>query len=266
MINFTLYKRELKKSIKLLFIFAAILTLYISVIIRMYNPEMLETLDRFVEVMPEIMSAVGMSTGATSLVGFMISYLYGFILLIFPMIFCILRGNSLISGYVDRGSMVILLAAPVKRSTIARTQISVLLSGIFLLLMYATILEITVASLSFPGELELSGLLLLNAGLLCLHICIGSICFLFSCIFSDTKYSIGFGAGIPALMYLLQMLANTGEQAETAKYFTLFTLFTPDQLASGEFCAILKSVVLLTGAVILYAAGILIFRKKDLCI
>lgn len=45
-----------------------------------------------------------------------------------------------------------------------------------------------------------------------------------------------------------------------------FTLFTPDQLASGEFCAILKSVVLLTGAVILYAAGILIFRKKDLCI
>ena len=132
MINLALYKREMKGSIKLLVIFAAVMALYISVIISMYDPELMKTLDGFVEVMPELMAAVGMSAGATSLLGFMISYLYGFILLIFPMVFCILRANGLIAKYVDKGSMVSLVAAPVKRRTIACTQMSVLLSGVLL--------------------------------------------------------------------------------------------------------------------------------------
>lgn len=122
MINLTLYKREMKGSIKLLIIFAMIITMYVSIIVKMYDPELMETLDSFVEVMPEIMAAVGMSSGATSLLGFMISYLYGFILLIFPMVFCILRGNGLIAKYVDKGSMVSLMAAPVKRDTIVSTM------------------------------------------------------------------------------------------------------------------------------------------------
>lgn len=97
MLNMTLYKREMKGSLKLLLIFGAVLTLYISIIIRMYDPEMMATLDSFYEVMPEVMASVGMSAGATSLIGFMISYLYGFILLIFPMLFSILRGNGLVA-------------------------------------------------------------------------------------------------------------------------------------------------------------------------
>lgn len=69
MINLALYKREMKGSIKLLVIFAAVMALYISVIISMYDPELMKTLDGFVEVMPELMAAVGMSAGATSLLG-----------------------------------------------------------------------------------------------------------------------------------------------------------------------------------------------------
>ena len=79
MINKTLYLREMKKSLKMLLIFAMILTMYVAIIISMYDPKLMATLDKFVEVMPQIMAAVGMSAGATSLMGFMISYLYGFI-------------------------------------------------------------------------------------------------------------------------------------------------------------------------------------------
>lgn len=264
MMNWTLYKREMKGSVKLLVIFAAIMTLYVSIIITMYEPEMMETLDSFYQVMPEIMSAVGMRAGATSLIGFMISYLYGFILLVFPMVFCILRGNSLIAKYVDRGSMTVLVAAPVKRTTIAFTQMSVLLSGVLLLLVYDTALELIIAQSAFPGELVMSELLCLNGGLLCLHLLIGSICFLASCVFSDTKYSIGFGAGIPALMYVLQMLANAGDNGKIAQYFTVFTLFDPEGIVAGETSAVVGVVVLLAGAVMLYTAGIVVFSKKDL--
>lgn len=234
MISLPLYKREMKGSIKVLLIFAAVITLYVTVIIRMYDPEMMKTLDDFVKVMPELMAAVGMHAGATSLIGFMISYLYGFILIVFPMVFCILRGNGLIAKYVDRGSMVSLVAAPVKRQKIACTQASVLISGVILLLGYATVLEIVVAQGGFPNELEIAELLKLNSGLFCLLLFIAGICFLASCLFSDTRYSIGLGAGIPALMYVLQMLANAGEDAEKAKYFTFFTLFQPENLVAGK--------------------------------
>lgn len=97
--NGTLYKREMKGSVKLLLIFGAVITLYVTIITTMYEPEMMATLDSFYEVMPEMMAAVGMKAGATTLIGFMISYLYGFILLVFPMVFCILRGNRFMYLY-----------------------------------------------------------------------------------------------------------------------------------------------------------------------
>ena len=113
MINSTLYLRELKKSIKMLIIFGAVITMYVTIIIGMYDPKMMEMLDGFAEMMPELMAAVGMDTTANTLIGFVVSYLYGFIFLIFPMVYCILRGNGLISKYTDDGAMAVLVAAPI---------------------------------------------------------------------------------------------------------------------------------------------------------
>lgn len=264
MFNWTLYKREMKNSIKLLVIFSAVLTLYIFIIINLYNPEMMRMLEEWGEAMPGVMAAMGMAAGTTSLLGFMQSYLYGFILLIFPMVFCILRGNGLIAKYVDQGSMVSLVAAPVKRRTVAFTQMKVLASGVLILVIYSTVLEVVLTEISFSGELDITGLLLLNAGLLCLHLFIGSICFLASCAFSETKYSIGFGAGIPALMFVLQMLANVGGEAEKAKYFTFFTLFNPLGIITKDSSAMIGVFALLLGSIILYLLGIIIFSRKDL--
>lgn len=261
-----LYKRELKGSVKLLIAFGAIITLYISVIIHMYDPQMMKTLDSFAEVMPELMASVGMKANAADLLGFMVSYLYGFILLIFPMLFCILRGNALIAKYVDKGSMVSLAAAPVKRRTIAFTQMAVLISGILLLIIYGTIVELICSETGFPGELDITALFILNGGLLCLHLFIGGICFLSSCIFSDTRYSVAFGAGIPIFMYVLQMLSNVGGNAEKVKYFTFFTLFDPYGMIAGEDSAAAGIFVLFTAAFLLYALGIMIFERKDLYI
>lgn len=264
MINFTLYKREMKGSIKILAIFAAILTMYVSVIISMYDPEMMKMLDGFAEAMPELMAAVGMYPGATNLLGFMISYLYGFIFLLFPMVYSILRGNGLIAKYVEKGSMASLIAAPVKRYTIAFTQMMVLINGVFLLIAYSTVLEIVVAQSSFHGELAIGELLKINGGLMCLQLLIAAICFLASCLFSDTKYSIGFGAGIPAIMYILKMLGNVGGAAEKAKYFTLFTLFDPEGIINGTESAMWGWIALLCGAIVIFTLAIIIFEKKDL--
>jgi ABC-2 type transport system permease protein len=263
MLNLALYKREMKGSWKMLLIFAAVLTLYTTIVISMYDPEMMDMLDEMAASMSGIFAAVGMSAGATTLIGFLSSYLYGFILIMFPMVFTILRANSLIARYVDRGAMVTLVAAPVKRRTVAFTQMKALATGIFALTLYITVIEL-VNTAQFAGELDMQKLLLLNVGLLALQLFIGGVCFFASCLFNDTKYSVGFGAGVPALMYVLQMLANTGDAAENAKYLTFFTLFNPDGLIAGESSAIAGIAVLFIGAAILFTAAIEVFARKDL--
>lgn len=152
----------------------------------------------------------------------------------------------------------------VRRRKIVCTQLAVLLSGVLILMIYATALELVISCSEFPGEFEVPQLLKLNAGLISLQMFIVGICFLASCIFSDTRYSMAFGAGIPAFMYVLQMLGNVGEKTEAAKYFTFFTLFDGNGLIAGETPAIVEAVSLFAGAMVMYAVGCVVFCMKDL--
>ena len=264
MINWTLYKRGIKGSWKTLLIFAAVLTMYFTVIISMFDPALGSALNEFAKAMPELMAIVGMTPASAELVSFMEAYLYGFIMLVFPMVFCILSANKLISRHVDRGSMTYLLSAPVKRETVVFTQMKVLVTGLFVLVLYATLLGIVDCEISFPGELDIVKFIMLNVGVLCLHLFIGGICFLCSCIFNDSKYAVGVGAGIPALEFIIQMMANAGEKLEKAKYATFFTLFDSDGIIAGESGAIWGIVILFVGAIILFGTAIVVFSKKDL--
>lgn len=263
MINWTLFQRELKAGWKLLVIFAAVLTMYVICIISLYDPATMAMLDGFTEAMPELMAAVGMKAGAANLLGFMISYLYGFILLVFPMVFSILRSSALVAKYVEQGSMAALIGAPIKRYTIAFTQMCSLIVDLLFLVIYVTVLELAASHWMFPGELSVASLLTVNTGLLFLQLFIGSVSFFASCAASSVKSSALFGAGIPVLMYIFQMIAGVGGEGEKMKYFTVFTLFDPSGLAAGEMVALCKTIVLLLGAIVLYVAAIVTFCKKD---
>jgi ABC-2 type transport system permease protein len=264
MINRTLYKRGMQGSWKMLLIFAAVITMYFTVIVSMFDPALGSALNEFAKAMPELMAVVGMNPASAELVSFMEAYLYGFIMLVFPMLFCILSANKLVARHVDRGSMTYLLSAPVKRGTVAFTQMSVMVTGLFALVLYATVLGIINCEISFPGELDIGKFVLLNVGALCLQLFIGGICFLSSCIFNDSKNAVGVGAGIVVLGFVIQMMANAGEKLENAKYATFFTLFDSDGIIAGEAGAMWGMVVLFAGAVALFGTAIAVFSKKDL--
>lgn len=264
MINRTLFKRGMQGSWKMLVIFAAVITMYFTIIVSMFDPSFGSALDEFAKAMPELMAMVGMNPASGELISFMAAYLYGFIMLVFPMIFSILIANKLIARHVDRGSMTYLIAAPVKRSTVAFTQMKVMNTGLFALNLYATVLGIVACELSFPGELAIGKFVLLNVGVLCLQLFIGGICFLASCIFNESKYALGVGAGIPALAFIIQMIANAGEEMENAKFATFFTLFNPDEIIAGEAAALWNMLILFVGAIALFSASIAVFSKKDL--
>lgn len=266
--NAALYRREMKKSWKLLVVFTAILTLYVVMIIVMYTPEMLNMFQQFSQTMPQLMASFKMdfSSDSLTLLGYMVSGLYGYILILFPMIFSMIRGNGLVARYVDSGSMASLLAAPVKRAAVARTQMAVLLTGIVWMIVYTTGLEIAVIAMHAPGQAALGTLLKLNAGLLALHLFIGGVCFLASCVFSEVRLSIAVGSGVPGLMFVLQMLAQAGDKTEAFKYATFFTLYDPEGIVAGTNGAFAGVWILFAGAALLYLASVLVFTRRDLSI
>ena len=266
MISFPLYRQGLRSCYKIILLVMAALTLYVTVIVAMFDPKLGSALDLLTKAMPQLMAMVGMTAAGGTLAGFMASYLYGFVIPIFPMVASILISGRLVARLVDRGSMAYLLAAPRTRGCVVRTQLCVLLTSILVLIAFATVLGLGASAAMFPGALDVPRFLLLNLGALCLHLCLGSICFFFSCLFDETRLSYAFAAGIPVAMFVLQMVANMGGQTKFLRYFSLFTLFDPRSIVAGEAFAMGGILALFVVSAAVYAASILVFDQRDLAL
>ncbi len=263
MINLTLLKQSIKSNAVYTAAFAIILTIYICVMITMFDPNLGALLNQFAEQMPDIMSLFGMQSAGTTLVSFLSNYLYGFFMIIFPMIATIVIANRLISRHVDKGSMTYLLAAPVTRNTVVFTQMLVLNLSILITIVYSTVLGIVISSIAFPGELDISTFITLNFGVYLMHFLIGGICFFASCISNETRQCLLIGAGIPIISYIIQMLANMGGKLEWLNHLTFFSLFDPSSIVNGD-SYIIQFIVMILAGIILNISGAYVFNKKNL--
>lgn len=264
MISSVLFRRETKANWKLLIIFIAVLTMYGAMIVSMFDPKLGESLNAMAESMPQLFAAFGMNEAGATITQFISNYLYGFLLLLFPLVFIIILSNRLIARYVDSGSMAYLLATPNKRVKIALTQVVFLFVCVICLVLYVTILLIISSEAMFPGELDIPRFLMLNTGLLGLLTFLSGLCFCSSAVFNDTKKSNGVGAGLTIAFVLIQMLSNAGEKFESLKYATPLTLFNADGILSGESGATLSFLLLYAAGILFFILGVAVFSKKDL--
>ncbi|WMJ23979.1 ABC transporter permease subunit [Paludicola sp. MB14-C6] len=265
MFSLPLLKRTIRSNYIVFLIFAAVITMYFTLIVGMYSPETQETMQKLMATMPkEMMSAFGFDFQATTLIGFLASYLYGFIMLIFVMVYGIIVSNRLIAKHVDRGSMAYFLSTPNTRIKIAVTQAAFLLASVTIMVSYATVLGIICSEATFPGKLDIPTFVYMNFGVLLLHFALTGIGFFASCLFNDTKNSLAIGARLPIAFYIIQMLANTGEKLENFKYASIFTLFNPNDIIAGADGVGICFTILGSIAVVLYGAGMWVFHKRDL--
>lgn len=165
----TLYRYECKKALKLLLIFIAIMTIYVVLIIQMYEPKTMKLLDDYVKVM----HAVGMSAGNTSL-------------------------------------------------------------------------------------------LALNSGLCLMHFVVAAFVLFISSLALDYKMILLLSAGMPAFMYIMQMLKNTVTKIKVLKYTTIFTLYDTNSLIKLTSTALLKAGVLAILCLAMMIVSLIIFKKRDL--
>lgn len=265
MLSWPLLKKEFRSTWLLFVLFTGILTVYVTVVISMFDPDLGSILAEFEKVMPELMSAFGMTGAANAdMIHYAASYLFGFIMLLFPILYIIILSNRLIAKYVDSGSMAYLLASPNKRLKIAATQGVFLWGTTALLIALIAAIGAIYSQSAFPGEMEMKQYVLLHVGVLGLHTAISGIAFFASCVFNETKWSYAVSTGIPLAGFILQALADMGNQNENLKYATFFSLFSPDRLLAGETSAYWMVAVLYVAGIALYGLGTWIFTRRNL--
>ena len=268
MISLPLLKRNLICCVKPFCIIFALLLMYTTVIIYMFDPALAQMLNDYQQALPEVMAAVGMTGTAANLLEWIQIYLYGFIMLLLPLVFIVVAVYSLVMRYVDRGSIAALLSTPNSRTKIIVTQLLSDYLWLVILMAAVTLTGIVSSEAMFPGELELSRYLLLNLGTLLLWFAVAAIAFAAACFFSESKYYYAVGGGLPVLFFLFQMMGNMGERLDFLKYLTLYSLLSAKEIVTGELGTevVLPCLALLGITVLLSVFGCLYFKRRDLSV
>lgn len=191
----------------------------------------------------------------------------------------VILANSLIASQVDRGSMAYVLSTPTKRSAVVTTQMLYLIAVPFVIIAIVCAVRIGTSFL-FYDEVNVPGYLALFGGMYILTEAVASICFLGSCLFSQSRKALGFGGGLTAWFFISSLLGlfgsedlvSTGMGVEELGIFNKLTLVGLYDNAALETVGtdavdtvfIWKLAALLGVAVICYGAGAVRFTKKDL--
>lgn len=261
-----LMKRDFRAGWKLLAVFLALGTMYISVITNMYDPKDASMMQSILnmKLSQNLLAAFGFTeTLDTSLTGFLVTYFYGFLMPALPMVYAAILANQLVAQLVDRGSMATLLAAPLTRGKVARTQGFYLLLTTSLIIVWIALVGMLVCQAAFPGMLSLSAFLRVNLGALLLHAAISGICFFFSCLFNDSPRSLGAGAGLMFFFLLIKLLLNSGAKLAFLRYLSIYSLYDAQAWSQNQ-GILLPGLVLLALALLSYLGGLWVFDRKDI--
>jgi ABC-2 type transport system permease protein len=230
----------------------------------MYDPDNMEAITSMLKLLPEdLIKAMGFSGLVTDLTGYLASWLYGFLMFGFPMVYCIILGNRLVAKLVDNGSFAYLLSTPNSRVKIIITQGIYALASVAVLFAALFSLGFFVCEAMLPGLLDVGAFLSLNFTTMLVNMTVMMISYFFSCLFNDSKMSLGFGAGLPIAFILLNMLGGVSQDAEVLKSFSIYGLYNPVELVRGT--KIWEVNLLYAGMIIfLFAAAVVVFKRKKL--
>lgn len=259
-----LFKATFKTNWKLLSIFIAVMIFYSLTIMFMYDPVVIDSMEAMLKLLPqELIKAFGYQLQVPSYVGFVASYFYGFLAVGFPTIFTVIVGYRLVGKMVDNGSMAYLLATPNNRIRIVLTQAIVFVLMLGLLVLGIVVAGIIFSEMRFPGELEIEKYLLVNLTLFCYLFAISSISFLASCMFNDGKNAVLLGTALPVGFLIFQMLTAQGDKLEVFKFFTLLTLYQPNDIIVAGYQP-WPMFALATIGLVLYGLSFMIFKRRNL--
>lgn len=265
--SWTLFKTTARANWPLLLVLTLILMIYVPTAIAMFNPESAEDMEAMLGLMPEAMiRAMGFVDLGTDLTRYLGNYLYGFIMLAFPTIYTVAIANRLVAKHVDSGSMAYLLTTPNTRVRIATTQAVYLAASLFVMILFATLVAIGMSEAMFAGHLDIGRFIALNWITFLSLLAAAGVSFLSSCAFGEIRFSLAFGAGVPALFFVFRMLSQLGGSTEWMRWLTVYSFVNVGRVLSDGPFVVLATIVLVPMAIALLATGIAVFNRKSLAL
>lgn len=207
---------------------------------------------------------------------------YGMMTTILPGIYVLVTANKLIASQVDRGSMAYVLSTPIKRTTVVFTQIIFLVLSLVAMFGIQTVAHLGVnaakpisialamgkADMPIEGDLTAKMIAQVNLSALMVCIALAAVCFMFSGIFNSSKYSIGLSGTFIGVSILSNMLAMFGKLGvgglDKFRYLTICSFYDYQSVLFGNNDWIQKMIYPIAIAVVAFAIGSVVFKKKDL--
>lgn len=265
--NATLLRANLRANWVLLLVFTLVLMIYVPTAIAMFNPESAEEMEAMLSLMPEgMIRAMGFVDLGTDLTHYLGNYLYGFIMIGFPMIYCITLANRLIARHVDNGSMAYLLTTPNTRVRIAATQALYLAGSLFVMLVIAVAVVVVMSEAMYPGLLDIPRFLALNWVTYLSLLAAASVGFVSSCAASETRQSLAVGAGVPVLFLVLRMLSLLDEQTAWMKSLSVYSFISVDRVLGDGSYPLVVTLVLVPVCAALIVIGIVVFDRRSIAV
>jgi ABC-2 type transport system permease protein len=260
-----LFLKNMKYNTILLLVFLGLMSIYLAVIIYMYDPNGIGALVDMLSILPaKLVNALGLGTLGSGLTGFLASMFYGVLIYLFPMVYCIILGNRLVVKWVYDGSMNTLLATPNSRVKIIVTQGVYMLASIALMFAVLFLVGYVACEHFFPGMLDVKVFLKLNLGACLMTMAIGMFCFFFSCLFNTAKPALFFSSLIPVGFFLLNTLGKLSDQTAFLGKFSLYNAFDGLAIVNGQ-----SSIAIVCGGfglfvVLLFVGAVGVFSLKRL--
>ncbi len=204
---------------------------------------------------------------------------YGMMTTILPGIYVLVTANKLLASQVDRGSMAYVLSTPIKRSTVTFTQAFYLVNSLVLMFAIQTGAHLIVNNISpisfatlglnmLKGDLTSKMIIQVNLSALMVCIALAAVCFMFSGVFSSSKYAVGLSGAFTGVSILANMLAMFGslgvEGLDKFKYLTICTFYDYQSVLFSDSDWMVKMIFPIAIAVIAFGIGEIVFSKKDL--
>lgn len=259
-----LFKADMKNNGFLFLIILYVMLIYFTVITYMYDPVDSSAFGDMMALLPEgLVAGLGFDETATNLTGFVINFYYGFLVFLFPMIYCIVTANRLVAKMVDNGSFAYLLMSPTSRRTIIVTKGMFLLSSIGLLFTVLFFGGVLVGRFFFGNMLNEAIFLRININAGLLTMLVGMICFFYSCYFNESKMALAFSSGVNIGSLLLFMLGGVSEKSEFLKSFSIQSLLDTEGILKGG-SGMGTAALLLIMIAALFWSSVIVFERKNL--
>lgn len=266
--NLSLYTQMIRTNMKIFLGFGIGSAAYVTLMTTVFPmiEDNIEQIDEMIKIFPEaLLRALGLES-MSSYGQFIAAEYYGLFYLFILGIFSVMLSIHLLARLVDRGSMAYLLSTRVSRTQIAITQIVVFISGLLFIHILTFLAGFIAAKLSIETGSSIAFLEFFQINFVgfLLFFAIGGYSLLISALFNDEKNAFALAGGLTFVFYVMDMVGKIVIEIDWLRHFSLFSLYEPGKIASGDADILFSSLIFIAIGIIGYTLAILIFRKRNL--